>query len=131
MKKILLLTAVALSLAACGDAPSKPMSPEAKASAAADRAAWKERDSFEYGGKSYEIARMPNSKMVTMKGAVKGVPYTARDLERAATAHTGCKAKFEPGILSMIGGFSMDSNLEAIKIKKDGYATGWSLSLGC
>lgn len=127
MKKSLVSIAVALTLVACGPAPS----PESKATAAAEKEARKSAETFAYGGKSYEIAVLPGKKMAYISGADKGVPFTGRDLERAAKAHTGCKATFQPGVLSMIGGFTLDSELQNIKIKKDGQKTGWSVALNC
>jgi ABC-type glycerol-3-phosphate transport system substrate-binding protein len=129
VKKSILFAALALALAACGGAPAP--SPEAKAAAAAEKEARKSAETFTYAGKAYEIAVLPNRKMAYISGAEKGVPFTGRDLEKAAKAHTGCKSQFQAGVLAMIGGFTLDTDLQDIKIKKDGHRTGWSVALNC
>lgn len=127
VKKSILSIAVALTVAACGTAPS----PEGKAAAVAEKEARKGAETFSHDGKSYQIAVLEDRKTTFINSAEKGVPFTGRELERAAKAHTGCKSTFQAGVLAMIGGFTLDTDLQNIKIKKDGYKTGWSVALAC
>ncbi|WP_133057658.1 hypothetical protein [Falsiruegeria litorea] len=56
--------------------------------------------------------------------------YTVADVEAAARQVSGCKASFNAGVLTLLGGFEPSTDLSTIAAKASKF-NGWSTSLAC
>lgn len=123
--------ALMAALVGCGTPSSKPApTPEQKAEQAKSDADWKTPKTIEYNGNPFEFAVDAERTVAFIAAAKDGFEYTPKDLEAIARSQTGCKGKFQPGVLAFIGGFDENSNLAIVK-GKGGKKVTWSISLTC
>lgn len=123
------LLIAALSLSACGGAPE--LRAERAKNIAMNKAAFETAKTVSIGGKSFTVAHVKqrNQALVVPNGALPS--YTAADIEAAAKAGTGCKGRFDAGVLAFIGGDIRSANLAELRKRISGRFEGWSTSLDC
>jgi len=117
---------LAAFLAGCGEVPTAA---ETQAQAKTD-AGWATREAVTYNGNPFEIAVNPERTVAQVQAGNKNFSYTPNDVEAIARSKTGCKPKFEAGVLAFMGGFDGTADLKIVK-GKNNQPFRWSVSLTC
>ena len=118
----------ALMIAGCEYAG--PASEAAAQKRAQNEALWAERTTVRDGSKAYAFSADTTRGLALMAPAADGFAYTASDLERIASAKTGCTAVFQDGILELLDGYTEKTNLRSMQEQLDSFRR-WQLKLTC
>lgn len=126
-----LLCAVAL-VSACG---GPKLTPEQKAVRkeyiARKEAALKDAKVVTVSGTSFQVAHIKENNRAIVKSLSDPMPYFAADVEQAARAVTGCKAKYDGGVLAYLSGDLGTVDLYDLSTKVRSGFDGWSVDLTC
>lgn len=130
--KFLLIGAAAL-LTAC-DAPTTPSEPAAapadQAPAADTAPAPDNVTSVKVNGLSFDVRREPGKNFVDVWATGPRQPFYLADLEAAARAATGCRAKMDLGVLAVLGFEEEDLSHVRHNRKSDG-PFEWHVQVSC
>ena len=132
MKVLFPLLIAAAFVSACG---GPQLTPEQKAKRAESRALVKaaraNAKTVTVNDKTFSVAHVVQNNYTIVDLVGELTPYYIRDVEAASRAATGCKAKFNPGILAFIGGDIQTFDLGILSTKSSSGFDGWTVKLDC
>ncbi|MEE3360422.1 MAG: hypothetical protein VX248_10760 [Pseudomonadota bacterium] len=132
MKILFPLLLAAAFVSACG---GPQLTPEQKAKRAESRAIVKAAQAtaktVTVNDKTFSVARVVKYNHTIVELVGEPTPYYIKDVEAASRAATGCKGKFDAGVLAFVGWDIQTIDLAFLRTKISGDFDGWTVDLDC